>query len=170
MATTACNTPLTAERLRAALRYEPETGRFYRLGPIMGRARAGEPAGRTDERGYRYIRVYRRRYIAHRLAWLYVHGQWPSRDLDHINRDRSDNRISNLRECDNSHNQANQSGIRRNVSGLRGVSWDRLVGKWTARIAKDGVTHRLGVFVDKHQAFAAYVAKGKELFGEFFSA
>ena len=96
---------LTAERLREALSYNPETGLFTRR-IRCGRIAPGEIAGTIALNGYITISLDGRRYYAHRLAWLYVHGEWPQK-LYHTNRDRADNRIANLRESTHAHNSAN---------------------------------------------------------------
>jgi len=95
--TTTKQAKLTAERLRERLRYDAETGAFTRrVG--SGHARAGEMAGTVHSTGYVRITIDGGKYTAHHLAWLYVHGVWPSDQIEHINRKRSDNRIANLRE------------------------------------------------------------------------
>jgi hypothetical protein len=94
---------LTAERLREILGYDPETGLFTRL-VRTGRIRAGEVAGTAHSRGYRSIVIDGRVYLSHRLAWLYVHGEWPPEQIDHINRNRADNRLVNLRAAKQSQN------------------------------------------------------------------
>jgi hypothetical protein len=95
--TTTKQDKLAAERLRERLRYDGGTGVFTRrVG--SGHARAGEIAGSVHSTGYVRIGIDGGKYTAHRLAWLYVHGVWPSDQIDHINRNRSDNRIANLRE------------------------------------------------------------------------
>jgi hypothetical protein len=88
--------PLNAARLRELMHYEPETGRVVRRTATRGH-RAGAVAGCTRRDGYQVISIDGYRYLAHRLAWLYVHGAWPDGDLDHINANPSDNRIANLR-------------------------------------------------------------------------
>ena len=88
---------LTAERLRERLHYDAETGVFTRRFG-SGHARAGDMAGTVHRTGYVRISIDGGKYTAHHLAWLYVHGVWPSDQIEHINRKRSDNRIANLRE------------------------------------------------------------------------
>ena len=111
---------LTAERLRKALDYDPDTGIFTRRYTQGGR-KIGDAAGSTSVHGYRVIKIDGRQYRAHRLAWLYVHGRWPRDQIDHINRDKTDNRIANLREATNGQNNANVGASRRNLRGVRGV-------------------------------------------------
>lgn len=93
------NNHLTAERLRELLDYDPETGYFRWRRDVGARAWKGQLAGTMARDGYEYIGIDRRRYPAHRLAWLYVHGEWPRGLLRHLNWLRSDNRLENLREA-----------------------------------------------------------------------
>ena len=93
---------LTAESLRKAMHYDPETGTFT---PKFGMQR---PLRRSNKNRYQVICVYQRAYLGHRLAWLYVHGVWPTGVIDHINHDKGDNRIANLRDVSFSENQMNR--------------------------------------------------------------
>src|SRR5262245_469390 len=89
---------LTADRLRELLRYEPDTGRWtWRASTNRLRIRPGDEAGTLSKFGHRGIKVFGRRYQAHRLAWLYMTGEWPKRHVDHKNGIADDNRWSNLR-------------------------------------------------------------------------
>ena len=99
------------------------------------------------------------------MAWLYVHGKFPSDQIDHINLDKLDNRIVNLREATAAQNFANREAYTNNTSGFKGV---RKKGrKWEARIGFNGKVLTIGSSDSPEQAHAAYVAKAKELFGEF---
>lgn len=95
------NSTLTAEQLRWLLHYDPETGVFTRLIQLCNRVQVGDIAGFIKYNGYRVIKVGDKPtpYFAHRLAWLYIHGEWPSKGIDHIDGDRANNRIANLREA-----------------------------------------------------------------------
>lgn len=125
---------ITPDRLREVLAYDPDTGQFHWR--VRGRGkykRPGAHAGHYDGR-YVTMRVDGRKYYAHRLAWVYVHGVWPDGDIDHINEDKSDNRISNLRPASRSQNMLNVSrASERSQSGVRGVSPRR--GRWRATIS-----------------------------------
>src|SRR5687768_770720 len=113
---------LTAEKLRELMDYNPDTGVFlYRK--RRGRRSAGLEAG-SIVKGYRLISLGKQ-YSAHRLAWLYVYGEWPAGDLDHINCVRDDNRIANLREATDSQNNANRTLAPKNSSGFKGVCWNK---------------------------------------------
>lgn len=152
------------QRLTADLRYNAETGHFTRLVSNQG-ARAGSIAGAVGERGYIRIRVDGRLYYAHRLAWLYVHGEWPNEDIDHINCNPTDNRISNLRLCTRPQNGANRTANKNNALGIKGV---KVVGKkFRAEISYGSKTTHLGYFSDAETAREAYRKAATELFGQF---
>lgn len=148
---------LTQERLKELLDYDPETGVFVRKKNVRGGFSIGDIAGTINDNGYRIINIDGKRYRAHRLAWLYVYGVHPSAYLDHINRDRSDNRINNLREVNKQQNSWNHGGNIANTSGFTGVSWHKKSNKWRAAIRVNYVQRALGYFDTKEEAHAAYV-------------
>lgn len=157
----AAETVLTASRLRDLLSYDPDTGVFvWRIHhrPKMPGDRAG-----GSGHGYIQIRLDGRLYYAHRLAWLYVNGEWPPEQIDHINGDGTDNRIINLRACSNDENQKNLGLRKTNSSGLTGVRWDRQRQKWAAHIRVDGKVTQLGRFNSKEHAHAAYLQRRSEI-------
>jgi hypothetical protein len=156
---------LTQERLKELLDYDPETGVFTWLASTTNRISVGDVAGSVDRLGYRRIALDRRDYKAHRLAWLYMTGEWPTSDLDHINCDKDDNRIANLRLATEAQNGANRRKNSNNTSGYKGVSSSR--GRWRAEIRVNGRARRLGHFTDPAAAHAAYVAAAEKHFGEF---
>jgi hypothetical protein len=157
--------PLTQEFLKSQLRYDPETGVFGRIpGQVHGGGRLGSVGGFAD--GYLVIGVGGRRYQAHRLAWLYVHGEmpkWPAQQIDHINGDRSDNRISNLRLATGAVNTQNMRGAHGNNknSGLLGAH--KSGTRWQSVISVHGKNHHLGVFSTPEEAHAAYVTAKRVL-------
>lgn len=157
---------LTRDHLLARLQYDPDTGCFHRLATYHDR-KAGDVAGRTHRKGYIEICIDGRRYQAHRLAWLYVHGRWPANQIDHINRDRGDNRLSNLREATQSQNKANSNTYRNNTTGYKGVAAVRGKQRWWARIRVNGHLRYLGTFDTPEDAHAAYCRAASETFGEF---
>ncbi|WBK39668.1 hypothetical protein [Xanthomonas phage L522] len=114
---------LTFEQVDQLLAYDPATGEL-RWKVARGRhgnaCKAGSVAGSVNSRGYIQVGVHGRLYQAHRLAWLLHHGAWPSQQIDHIDRDRTNNRIDNLRECSNSENQQNVGKRSDNKSGVQG--------------------------------------------------
>jgi len=152
---------LTAEYLRSILHYDPETGVFTRLKAGRGVTAIGGTAGARMSNGYRNISVMNRRYLAHRLAWLYVYDSWPETQIDHVNRDRSDNRILNLREATPRQNGQNKGMLISNTSGYAGVSWHRLRSKWRANIKHNRVQIHLGLFESIEDAVAARKAAEK---------
>lgn len=117
--------------------------------------------------GYRRVGINGKRYPAHRVVWKMVHGIDPV-VIDHINRERSDNRPSNLRDCSEHENRMNVPMYRNNRSGVKGVH--RCNGKWRAMIRFDGHSRHLGLFETLEDASEAYKAEAERLFGEFASA
>lgn len=152
---------LTVTRLREVLEYEAETGLFKWLVVLSNVVRSGSIAGCLNKYGYRLIRIDGNLYLAHRLAWLYMHGQWPENEIDHINGETSDNRISNLRQATRSQNMQNEKVARKSNKscGLLGVSKN---GRgWKAEIKVDGKKLHLGSYKTPSEAHDAYVlAKG----------
>jgi HNH endonuclease len=116
------------------LLYEPDTGELNWKVTIPPKIQRGSETGIIDVDGYRQISIDGRTYRAHRLAWLAVHGQWPNGQLNHINRNRSDCRIVNLREATSSSNNANRGMYQDTVSGFKGVSWHKRTNKYQTRI------------------------------------
>lgn len=145
---------LTQERLQELLHYDQDTGVFTHIKARPG-VRFGSVAGHVHHTGYLQIKFDRKLYRAHRLAWLYVHGEFPLNDLDHINRVRSDNRIGNLRLATRAENLQNQSMRSTNTSGHVGVSWFKRDQKWRAQIAVNYKVINLGYFTDLSEAIAA---------------
>jgi hypothetical protein len=148
---------LTQQRLKELFAYDPDTGILTRLVSTNRMAKAGTDAGTSDGAGYLRISIDRRRYRAHRLAWLYVHGEFPSAEIDHINRVRSDNRLLNLRAATKSENQQNTTTKVNNISGVKGVHWSKCAKKWQAEICVDGRSTYLGVYANLEAATAAYL-------------
>ena len=142
---------------RKLLRYEPKTGQFFwRISPNR-RVKAGDVAG-SKNRGYVLIRVSGKLILAHRLAWFFVTGRWPKRELDHRNGRRDDNRFQNLREATHAQNQQNRTATKRSKSGHVGVFWDGRREHWFAQIRADGKQHYLGSHETVEDAAAAYRA------------
>ena len=150
-------TNLTQNRLKELLHYDAESGIFTRL-TRAGREHIGSVAGRVPNiDGYKSIMLEGSRYQAHRLAWLYVTGAWPEGDIDHINGNKVDNMISNLRDVTRSVNMENQRRSRSDGStGLLGVTMDP-GGKARAQIMVQGRRKYLGLFKTPELAHAAYL-------------
>lgn len=159
---------ISAAELKTLLCYDPETGLFLRLISRSPNAKAGDNAGAVDRYGYVWISINRRRYSAHRLAWFYMTGGWPSEMIDHRDGDKSNNRFENLRPASRSQNAANSRA--RNSAGLKGVSFDKRTSKWGASIRKGGRFTWLGTFETPEAAHAAYVAASVHVHGEFARA
>lgn len=149
------NTKLTQCRLQEVLDYNPETGEFLCKGPTRGGVIAGTLAGCLCGDGYRRISIDNQVYLAHRLALLYMIGEWPDKDIDHINGSRSDNRICNLREATGSQNMQNNNKAH-GRSKYRGVWWHKRGGKWEAAIKIDGKSVYIGLFLTEELAAKAY--------------
>ena len=164
-------TELSAERLRALMHYDADTGLFtWRVTRGCSRKRSSGCLGKAY--GYILIRVDHRLYRAHRLAWLYTYGRWPVGELDHINGVRHDNRIANLREATRTQNNGNSKMFSTNTSGYRGVTKEltgtrRWTGRWRAQISRGNKNVPLGTFATKAEAHAAYMKAAQEHFGEF---
>jgi hypothetical protein len=161
---------LTQERLKVLLHYDPETGIFTRLVQTGSRTRVGDVAGGVNVHGYRQVGVCGRLYYAHRLAWLYMTGEWPPHHTDHINGDRDDNRWPNLRLATHAQNLANSRKSKNNTSGLKGVSWDARKRKWFAQITVSRRHHFLGYFDDPTSAHGAYIDAAEKHFVQFARA
>lgn len=146
---------ITAERVRELLHYDPDTGVFAWKVDRGVQTRAGSRAGWTTSEGYIGMKVDRRSYQAHRLAWLYVYGDLPPAEIDHINRDKRDNRIANLRLADRSLNCRNVSLRSDSTTGVRGVHFNKTRGAYTAHIFWQKRVKYLGAFQNLEDAVAA---------------
>lgn len=153
--------------IAASVSYDPETGllkwkrreELTRVDKNYNAQFAGHECGSVDSHGYRVISYShngsRRILKAHRLAWFIVHGVIPEGDIDHVNRNRADNRFENLRAVSRSINNRNSSMHRHNTSGVTGVYFDKQTGKWRANASVDGRTRHIGYFTCIHAAAAA---------------
>lgn len=153
---------LTQARLKELLHYEPETGVFTWL-QARKRTKAGDVAGYIDG-GYHRIQVDYTTYRAHRLAYLYVHGEMPPGKIDHKDRNPRNNRIDNLRPATNSQNSLNAGLRSNNTSGYKGVHLHTPTQKWLASIVIDQKRYHLGLFNNILDAVAARKA-AEEAFG-----
>lgn len=161
---------LTHERLTELLKYDQETGFFsWLVDRNSGQFPAGSRAGGEDSSSgltYRRLRIDGKKYKEHRLAWFYVHGRWPTAEIDHVNLLGTDNRFANLREASHGQNQANSVAQKRNRLGVKGVK--RCGGKFGAFInSKKTGTRYLGSFNTAEEASAAYLTAARQVHGEF---
>jgi hypothetical protein len=152
---------ITQAELKEVLEYNPDTGVFTWI------KRNGNVAGTKTNWGYVSIKIKRKRYQAHRLAHLYMTGNFPENFTDHINHIRDDNRWTNLRDATLSQNQANQSKRKDNTSGYKGVCWDKAAKKWRATINYMNKNIYLGLYTTPQEANEAYKKKAIEIYGEF---
>jgi|LakMenEpi03Aug12_release.lakeMendotaPanAssembly.Ray.scaffolds.fasta_scaffold1210331_2 hypothetical protein len=144
------------DTLKTLLDYDPEAGVFRRK-TKWGRKNIGDEPGCLSPQGYWQIGLLGKTYPAHRLAWLYYYGVWPENDIDHINRNRADNRIVNLRAVTRSTNLHNSSPSARNSSGILGVNPSRRPKlPWEARISIEYRQVYLGAYATKEEAAAAH--------------
>lgn len=163
---------MTQDYLRSILVYDPDSGDWewkFRPNRIRGwnERYAGKPAGTISPYGYNVITIDARIYQAHRLAFLYMIGRMPNADVDHINRNRLDNRWSNLREATRAENHANKGLTKRNKSGFKGVSWSKSQRKWAAQICRNRRNRYIGFYDTKEAAAKAYAEAAEETFGPF---
>lgn len=153
------------ENIREAFEYDPKSGALTRL--FKGGTRRTVGSGKT---AVDYIKVgfNGSEYPAHRLIWWLVYGELPSRFVDHINGDKSDNRLSNLRLASDAENKRNVGKRRHNTSGFKGVTFDKANGRWLAHATFNGKGIHLGRHTTREGAAAAYAAFAKANHGEFY--
>jgi len=153
---------LTADEAREMLAYDPATGALAWRKAVARNVKAGGKAGSLDARGYGQVRLHRRHYMAHRLVWLLHYGEWPKGEIDHIDGNRANNRICNLREVDRSINTQNLRRAKKNSrSGLLGVSPSG--PRWQAHIQANKEQFYLGTFSTPELAHAAYLTAKRAL-------
>lgn len=160
---------ITQERLRELLDYDPVTGFFTRRVRTSNRIKVGQVAGGNricNGRPYRVICLEGKSYFAHRLAWLYVHGEWPDY-IDHMNGQGRVNAIENLRDCSQTQNGANKVRPLNNTSGFKGVTFDRQRNQWRSQIQFKRKHKTLGLFDRVEDAARAYDSEALRLFGMF---
>lgn len=140
------------------LHYDSDSGRFIWRVARPG-CSVGASAGSVGSHGYVCIKLGRRSYRAHRLAWFLVHGEWPDGEIDHINGDKTDNRLCNLRVASRAENSQNRRMAHRDSAhGMLGATWNRQHRKWQSKIVANKVRHHLGYFATCAEAHAAYMA------------
>jgi hypothetical protein len=162
---------VTKEEVQEFIAYDPETGIFvWKVARPRG-VKAGRRADRDNQAGgYRKVHLNGRYYQASRLAWLLGHGHWPPDQVDHINGDRGDNRLANLRECSQSESMANVRRQKNNTTGFKGVSYvesQNGPNKFKATIKKDNQSIFLGWFKTRKEAFAARMGAAAAVHGRF---
>jgi hypothetical protein len=161
-----CEMTVTQDAVRQLLDYDQESGELKWTGAARNQPK-GQRAGGVGVRGYRLISILGKRYPEHRVIFLWMTGKFPAFDVDHVNRDKADNRWENLRpatRAENLHNLGRRSG---NTSGKRGVWWHAKSSRWTAQIRVNGRRVHLGLFESVDQASDAYEAAAIRHFGAF---
>lgn len=128
---------------------------------------SGTEAGSCNGNGYLQVHISGRICLAHRLAWVLAFGRWPKNNIDHLNGDKSDNRLSNLREATNSENQRNKNLSKNCTSGAKGVSFCKATGKWMVTLKIDGKTRFLGRFILKSEAASVAISARNQHHGAF---
>jgi len=155
---------LTYEEVKEIFDCDPEKGILIWKNCSSIRPLNGTIAGWINKSsGYVMVKVKGKHYSSHRVIWLWITGKWPENQIDHINGIRNDNRFYNLREATQSQNSANSS--KRNSIGYKGVC--KRFNKWESQIKIDGKKIHLGYYDTPEEAHATYVAKAKELFGDY---
>ena len=158
---------VTLSEARELLSYDPETGHFTRLVSAGGVAK-GSLAGCVMVRGDRTVSINKKRIKEHRLAWLFMTGDWPKEEIDHIDGNPQNNRFSNLREATSAQNKQNRHIARKdNLHGLIGVCKHGASKDgspvWRARIQVDGKCKHIGLFDSAEKAQSAYLNAKREL-------
>jgi hypothetical protein len=171
---------LSYAQVSALLKYDSETGKlFWKERPLdmfsesfPGGAHknakrwnerfANKEAFSLDGSGYVHVGIFGRLYRAHRICWLLHHGEWPTDQVDHINGNKSDNRIANLRDVSYAENQRNQKRREDNSSGVIGVCWHKRKKKWVATIQVGGRQKYIGHFDSVDLAADARAAASRE--------
>lgn len=151
---------ITAQQLREAVHYNPETGEFTRRSN-------GKPLGFRNGTGYTSFSLFNRDRQAHRMAYYYMTGRLPE-TIDHIDGNRRNNEWKNLREATQAENQWNKSMMTTNTSGVKGVYWHNKLAKWVAEIRMNGVKYYVGSYNDLDQAKKEIDARRKLLHGCFY--
>ena len=159
---------ITQEQLKEYLDYNSYTGIFTWKKKPADYIKVGSIAGCKTSSGYTYITVLKQRQLAHRYAWIYVNGDIPKGlQIDHINRNKSDNCISNLRLATIGQNQHNRDKSKNNTSGYKGIVWDKSRNKWRAQIKINNKVINLGRFILLDDAQNAYEIASKKYHPEY---
>jgi hypothetical protein len=157
---------LTQEYLKSILDYDLDTGIFTWKVSKANRTKVGDVAG-WSYNGYREIEINNKAYKAHRLAWLYVYGEMPKNLVDHIDGNRSNNKISNLREATYQENSENYKTPKTNKSGVKNVSWYKSLNKWVVSISIRKTKKTVGYYDDLELAELVAIEARNKYRGEF---
>jgi hypothetical protein len=155
-----------AELLRV-LNYFPDTCVFTWRVKTANKSVAGKAAGSLKNGKYQRLCINKTFYLSHRLAWFYVYGEWPNNLIDHINGEKDDNRIANLRQANAAENARNTGLRSTNTSGVKGVGWVKRRKKFQAQLRTPEGPVNLGMFGDLRQAEEAVNAAREQMHGDF---
>lgn len=159
---------ITQDMILSVLSYNSDTGIFRWCGKRREGIEIGAEAGWGHSGGYKQVRIFNRRFFMHRLAWVYHYGVHPTGQIDHINGNRLDNRICNLREASDLQNTWNIGVHAKNTSGFAGVTWSKEAKKWRAQCSINKKRHNLGLFSTPEDASEAYKTFARIHRGEFY--
>ena len=158
---------LSLDRANALLNYDSDTGFLsWNISP-SNNIKPGKRAGTISRRGYLKVKIGGKSYPAHHLVWLLANGSYPESEIDHIDGDKLNNRISNLRLANRHQNNTNVLKRKDNTSGFKGVTWRPKRNKWAARISINGKRKNLGHYETKEEAAEAYIKYSLAHHGEF---
>jgi hypothetical protein len=155
-------------KIREFIDYNPETGAMTWKKVMSNRTKAGSPCGANiDSKGYSRVCFDGKQYRAHRVAWAIFYGEEPVQQIDHINGNRTDNRIANLRIATNTENSRNCKISKNNTSGVTGVTYHGVANKWLAQITVNRKNVYLGIFANKEDAIKTRKHAESLYFGGF---
>jgi len=154
---------ITQDKVQSLFNYDPDIGIFTRKVKTTAKTKIGDVVGYDNKNGYKKISIDNKLYFSHRLAWLYVYGVWPEKGLDHINRNRSDNRLCNLRLANQSENTQNTAIRKNNTSGYKGVTFCKNTNKWISQIMINYKHIYIGKYETPEIAYEQYINMAKKL-------
>ena len=157
------NTDITRDHVMEMLEYIPATGALLQK-KKRPKVQVGSLAGVVTPQGYRYIQLGGVKYAAHRLVWLIEKGKFPELFLDHMDKNKLNNQIQNLREVTGKQNNENKGAQRNSQTGIRGVSFVPKLKKYKAQIQHYGTNHYLGIYNTPKEAQEAYLEAAKQMF------
>ena len=161
-------TQIPIENLWEVFDVDFSNGLLFWKKQLSSRAKIGALVGTGDKTGYQRTYIFKNRFLVHRIIWAMKHGAWPDGMIDHINGNKSDNRIENLRLATKSQNNVNNPKPQKNNKlGVRGVSFHKGTGKFIAQLRKDKKRINLGYFNTIEEASKAYIAASQQYHGEF---
>jgi hypothetical protein len=160
---------ITQKHLKSILYYSETDGNFFWKIKKSLRINIGDVAGKVSKNGYIVIKIDGKEYKAHRLAWLYVYGLFPEKQIDHINGVRSDNRIKNIREASQSQNLLNTKKRVDNTTGYKNVYFNKHTKTWYIKCQIDGKRNTFGMFKTKEFAWDIYKNIARQFHGEFLN-